>query len=335
LSTKKHDNNGMQRINEEQRRQEVIDFISEHQGCLAEDLVEDVKDIIGRGKVFNILKNLKDEMIVTEVRAKPNSRNIKLFVDKDNPLVIVPKKLDEFKQLFMVFLESIRKDIRSTVFMSNVHFKRFKKEMGKREEEKLSLDEIFEIFDIMRNDLEASTDLEELSLNLSKFVRTVNIFSKLIQTCIILSIFDWSPKIKDKDSFNRLLSIVYSEISNMQIKTAHVVNQAFHGLEFEMPVSFDISKVLRQAMNEQNDLEEIFEYYRLMDLEDEVKPLIEYLSDMNKDLPQSQDNLPLDKILPISPSEWTAETVNEFLYHKEYSSLEEYYAEQLQEEEYD
>jgi hypothetical protein len=216
----------------------------------------------------------------------------------------------------MVFLERIRKETRITVFMSNFHFKSKKKEMGKGDGEKLSLDEIFEIFDMIRRSVvdDASTDLEMLSLDLSKFVRTVNILSRFIQTCIILSIFDWSPKIKDKDSFNRLLYIVYSEISNMQIKTAHVVNQAFHALEFEMPISFDFSKVLRQEMNEQNDLEEIFEYYRLMGLEDEVKPLIEYLSDMNKDLPQSQDNLPLDKILPISPSDWTAETVKEYLF---------------------
>ena len=114
--------------------------------------------------------------------------------------------------------------------------------MGKSEEEKLSLDKIYEIFDIMRNDAEASTDLEELSLNLSKFVRTVSIFSKFIQTCIILSIFDWSPKIKDKDSFNRLLTIVYNEISDMQIEMAHVINQAFHGLKFEMPLVLILAK---------------------------------------------------------------------------------------------
>jgi hypothetical protein len=331
----------MQSINEEQRRQKVIDFISEHQGCLAENIVEGdgVKGFIGRGKVFHILKNLKDEMIVKEEKAKPNSRNIKLFVIKGNPLVTVPKKLYEFKQLFKGFLERIREETTPTILVLNsqlgFHFKRLKEEMGKSEEEKLSLDKIYEIFDIMRNDAEASTDLEELSLNLSKFVRTVNIFSKFIQNCIILSIFDWSPKIKDKDSFNRLLTIVYNEISDMQIEMAHVINQAFHGLEFEMPFSFDISNVLRQAMNERNDLEEIFEYYRLLDLEKEVKPLIESLADMNKDLPQSQDNIPLDKILPISPSDWTAETVKGLLYPKEYSSLEEYYAEQLQEEEYD
>ena len=87
-------------INEEQRRKKVIDFISEHQGCMAEDLVEGVQDFIGRGKVFNILKNLKDEMIVKEEKSKPNSRNIKLFVIKGNPLVTVPKKLYEFKASF-------------------------------------------------------------------------------------------------------------------------------------------------------------------------------------------------------------------------------------------
>ena len=35
---------------------------------MAEDLVDGVKDFIGRGKEFHILKNLKDEMIVTTVK---------------------------------------------------------------------------------------------------------------------------------------------------------------------------------------------------------------------------------------------------------------------------
>jgi hypothetical protein len=47
---------------------------------------------------------------------------------------------------------------------------------------------------------------------------------------------------------------------------------------------------------------------------------------MNKELPQSQDNLTLDKILPISPSDWSSETIKQYLYP------EEYYTEKLQEE---
>jgi hypothetical protein len=56
-------------------------------------------------------------------------------------------------------------------------------------------------------------------------------------------------------------------------------------------------------------------------LENEVKPLIEFLKRMNKDIIEPQDNLPLDR-LPffISQSDWTANRV------KEYLNPEEYYA---------
>ena len=42
--------------------------------------------------------------------------------------------------------------------------------------------------------------IEELSLDISKFCQAVQIFTKFIQTCIISSISDWSPKVKDENS---------------------------------------------------------------------------------------------------------------------------------------
>jgi hypothetical protein len=56
----------------------------------------------------------------------------------------------------MAFLERIRKETTPTILVLNstlnFHIKSLKKEMGKKEGEKLSLDEIFEIFDIIKND---------------------------------------------------------------------------------------------------------------------------------------------------------------------------------------
>jgi hypothetical protein len=260
LDRQPYNNLMRQPINEEEkRRKRIIDFISVHQGCIAEDLVEGVKDYIGRGKVFKILPDLKDERIVREERGKPNSREIKLFVDEDNPLVSVPKDLNEFHQTFMTFLQRITEG--STPFISSLaselslYFEDFKKERGKKQHEKLKNDEIKLVFDRIESDEEGSMDLGELDFHLSKFVKAIGILGKFIQICMALSILVWRPEIKDKDSFNKLLSIVYNEISNMQIETIHVINNAFHHVEHNIPVVIK-GKVLTEALNERYDLEE-------------------------------------------------------------------------------
>jgi hypothetical protein len=92
-----------------------------------------------------------------------------------------------------------------------------------------------------------------------------------------------------------------------------LIKSAFQIVERELPVIIDFNDVLREAMDKQQDMQEIFEYYRSVSLENEVKPLIEYLNGMNKDVPQFHDNYPLNKI-PFFIGDWDAGPVES---HKE------------------
>jgi hypothetical protein len=88
--------NAVESMDEQVRRNIVIDFISQHKGCTAEDIVRG-QDKIGRGKVFKILKNLKKEAIVKPEKSDTNQRDIALFIDNDHPIILFSTEFREFK----------------------------------------------------------------------------------------------------------------------------------------------------------------------------------------------------------------------------------------------
>jgi hypothetical protein len=84
-------------LDEQTRQRSIIDFISSHQGCTAEDVVEGNKQS-GRVKTFRILKDLKKRNIIREKQSDTNKRDKKLFLNETNPLVSFPKEVNRFKE---------------------------------------------------------------------------------------------------------------------------------------------------------------------------------------------------------------------------------------------
>src|SRR2546430_2864103 len=100
----KRERHEIRTIDEQQRRQVVIDYISEHKGCTAEDIVKG-QTIVGRGKVFRILPDLKKEGVVIPEQSAKNRRDIKLFLKDDHPFVSLPRELKEFKKYFYPLID--------------------------------------------------------------------------------------------------------------------------------------------------------------------------------------------------------------------------------------
>jgi hypothetical protein len=96
LSLEEHYKNTLEMLDEQTRQRSVIDFISSHQGCTAEDIVNGNK-LTGRGKTFRILKELKREKVIAEQKSDKNRRDKKLYLNDTNPLVSFPKEVKEFK----------------------------------------------------------------------------------------------------------------------------------------------------------------------------------------------------------------------------------------------
>jgi Fe2+ or Zn2+ uptake regulation protein len=88
--------------NEERHRRIVTEFISNNQGCTAEQLVDGVGKELSRVPVYKTLKALVAEGLVQDRKA--NRRDHKFFVDVNNPLVLIPKQLEEIEATFKELL---------------------------------------------------------------------------------------------------------------------------------------------------------------------------------------------------------------------------------------
>jgi hypothetical protein len=85
-------------LDEQTRQRSIIDFISSHQGCTAEDVVGGNKQS-GRVKTFRILKELKKKKVIREEQSDTNKRDKKLFLNETNPLVSFPREVHEFRSV--------------------------------------------------------------------------------------------------------------------------------------------------------------------------------------------------------------------------------------------
>ena len=76
---------------------------------------------------------------------------------------------------------------------------------------------------------------------------------------------------------------------------------------------FDLSKALVRSMGGWRDLDEISRFYEYANLKKEVKPVMNSLSQISKNLQIIQNDSDLLYELPISdPLSWSAKTIYEF-----------------------
>src|SRR5215469_5266398 len=98
--------------NEEDRRTKIIEYITNHQGCNIQEVIRGVENYVSRVTVYKILGSLEKVGAIRRQKDKPNSRDFKLFVDTNNPLISLPKEFDEFKKYYYPLLERLKKDIK-------------------------------------------------------------------------------------------------------------------------------------------------------------------------------------------------------------------------------
>jgi hypothetical protein len=173
-------------MDEQGRRNILIEFIRTHPGCTKEKIIKDKATHISRATVFKLLEELENEGIVNEVMEKENSRDHKLFVNDSNLLVIIPKELEEFENAF---------------------FPLFKK--AKREFEYRSKKSKF-------NSSEFSPIYQLISQPLFMFYQVVN--SYYIQSLML-----WPRIILEEDALKKLYTIVFTKIANMQSRISEIL----------------------------------------------------------------------------------------------------------------
>ena len=97
-------------MTESQCRNEIINYILYQQGCSKEEACHALRDKISRNTFFKYLFKLIDEGQILVVHK--NRRDTKLFVAKDNPLLLVPEQLENFIRAYKQLLHVSKKRIR-------------------------------------------------------------------------------------------------------------------------------------------------------------------------------------------------------------------------------
>ncbi len=96
-------------MDSEERRKLAIEFVRKHQGCTKEDIVEGLKSHISRVPVFDTLQQLLEDKTLRD--ESKNRRDHKLYVNTDNPLVLVPDELTRFEKAYLNLLHNSNKRI--------------------------------------------------------------------------------------------------------------------------------------------------------------------------------------------------------------------------------
>lgn len=174
-------------MNEQQRRDILIEFIRKHPGCTKEKIIKIEAIPISRATVFKLLGELKNEGIVNEIIEKENSRDHKLFVNTSNLLVLVPGELEEFEKAFFPLLEKAK-----------LEFERRTKGLSKL------------------NSSEDSSIYQLISQPLFMFYQMVNSY-------YIRSLMLWPRIILEEDALKKLYTIVFTKVANMQSRISEIL----------------------------------------------------------------------------------------------------------------
>lgn len=119
-------------MNDIERERKIIDYVTIHEGCIAERVYDELKEEISRQKFFKLLANLKKRGAIRDESI--NKRDKGLYVNKDDIVVVVTRRLGEFEENYFALLKEV--------------FARFEKETNKSEKHYLvnSLYYTFKIF---------------------------------------------------------------------------------------------------------------------------------------------------------------------------------------------
>jgi hypothetical protein len=160
---------------EEDRHMKIIEYIRSHQGCNVENIVRGTENYVSRVTVYKILGSLEKGGVIRRQKDKPNSRDHKLFVDKDNPLISLPIEFARFKKDYYRLLEKVRKEAKKYLTSSN------------------------------RSDPETYKYSERLAALGSMF----GVFVRIYDTRALLV---WPKQIRDPESLKNLYMMLFSEV---------------------------------------------------------------------------------------------------------------------------
>jgi hypothetical protein len=243
MSGKRAFENAIESISEQERRNIIINYIRNNQGCNAEDIVKGVGNHIGRVKVFKVLKVLRKQRMVTIQKL---GRDIKHFLNDTNPLVSVPIELEAFEKGLYTLLERAKKITEekygpaiSEVTLTNKDLTRINSEF-------------------------ASLNLEPLRLMFA-----------MIDAYLLNSTALWPRMIKDKEILKDLYVYVFNKIADIQVHLFQSLSSTRIGNHGKMSDIIIPHIQIRYHMT--SSLTRCIKIYGKFNMQKEIEPVIDSL----------------------------------------------------------
>ena len=337
-------------MDNQERRKKLFGFILRNQGCTKAD-IEKANISISRKTIFKVIDDLKEDGIVEEIQENPNSREHKLFVNVDNPLVRVTSELEEFEKAYKALLKKLKESnnkIDFSAIAAELHIKGMDPSLWSAAEferyleydsEKVSQlrrasklrTELAQVLDrrkVQSNIVDSKTEneitslrtelkvvlqkLENLGISLS-VVGVILILKTLIYAYSSRSTLIWPQIIKDKQTLSKLYSIVYTKIAELQLHLTEFL-RSFDKVFGEIEVGIT-RFTIHQYFSTQDMTDFIslwFTYCELIYASKEIQAILKSLIRITKEVEEHGDyNFGLSEILDKCSSLPTMRSITE------------------------
>lgn len=243
-------------MNDEERHEKIIDFINLHAGCSVEECFNGVKEHMARSTFFKILSQLKaDNEVIVE---NHNKRDQKLFLNKNNLLVSVPKELEQFELVFEQLFKKASQKVRTSMMERN--FNDMLKSVG------------------CPNLLNTSEHIpQNQTQQLAEMI--ISIFFRMIDSYLLRSLIEWPRKIQNRETLKKLYDIVFTKLANILLK---FTQNDEHSRFYKIYLESYLDKRIRGA-DFLLDLQIVFNSFGM---QREIEPVIDSLWDIDQEIQQ-------------------------------------------------
>lgn len=236
-------------INTETRRKDIIDYIMNHQYCTRADLERGLKNRMSKKTIVKLVPILIKENTIQEVTDKQNKRNRKLYVNKNNLLVSVPKKLEEFQSAYISMFDNTTQKI----IVPSIFGRSFAEE-----------------FDSLR-----TIPIERIS-QLSD--ERLSVFFRMVDSILLLSIMEWPKRIQDKESLKKLYHTVFTKIGDLLIDIAENHDTPKFCMKYSM------EKLAIKKLGGGGSLFKFWEKFKKYGMRQDVENVIDSLWNIDKEI---------------------------------------------------
>jgi hypothetical protein len=234
-----------------QHKNMIIEFITNNPDCNKEKVIKSMTGVTSKVTVRNYLDELENDGVISVTRQRPNSRDVKLRVKAGSIIVLVIRELEEFEKAFVSLLNKVR-------------------------------DEFNRIYSKIKNSRSGDPSKRDLSKAypiLELMTESVSIFYEVLDSYLVRSLMLWSNKIQDKDVLKKLYSIVFTKISDIQLRLFQVFSSTLAG-NFNPPL---IQSVLRRIYATEN-LKEHYKNFNRANMKNEISSVLDCMWKMNNGL---------------------------------------------------